>query len=648
MNSDPSAVWLTAEWAVEGKPPGSVEDYQILKHSKGPLLHEDFTQIIARFSTGTPELLPQVTIAWVGDKANTRLILAIHRWTGYDGRGRRIATSRYFSVLYHWAAEYHLSYEALFHALDGSAPPSDDLVEFAVQPHLATVGDTIRATAMGTAALLLTGRHVCVLEGGALSMDDRLRFLDAVAAFLPYGMRTRLTASTWSSSASTDKIRLSFASHPGSDKVIPIVWGEPVSPSYLPEHAQTYLDLLTHHPDPAELIVRLAMERDPLTFKPEGCAGAVEVLENICVSTGRGYGEYAVRLHKVERTLTRYADAAGNGWLSEMNTAVGQLIDLKWSAEDFFDAERRRYRKLIRDRRLLASRPPEGMRADVYAVLLTVGYGQALGPEDVEEILTDVPEPSLELIAALSSMEPAVVRSLPRLLSKEAMEGAFAFMQTGTLAEVAAEEGQATWLMALACNELVARGSGGRQDPCIAEALNAHDYLIDVIRELHPPESAHHRFTGHRVMLQAAYGDALDGDELKEIFSRVLVPGAGPLIAAASSLYGSGAGRVLLDAAFHQVEKTPLPAGVLDAVKGDLLKPELAGAPPKLPWPSALHRGIRRFLRRGRRPARSSRSGDGKSSWMSPAMVYTLRAIAISIVVFVIALGVGYLIAQAL
>jgi hypothetical protein len=55
----------------------------------------------------------------------------------------------------------------------------------------------IRYSAMRTAALVLTRRPVCVLGAREASVDDRLQFIDTVMAMLPYGIRTRMSAATW-------------------------------------------------------------------------------------------------------------------------------------------------------------------------------------------------------------------------------------------------------------------------------------------------------------------------------------------------------------------------------------------------------------------------------------------------------------------
>lgn len=67
--------------------------------------------------------------------------------------------------------------------------------------------------AMRVAAMLLTTKPVCILGADRLDVDARLKFLDSVASLLPYGLRSRLSASTWASGTfKGHKLRLFVAS----------------------------------------------------------------------------------------------------------------------------------------------------------------------------------------------------------------------------------------------------------------------------------------------------------------------------------------------------------------------------------------------------------------------------------------------------
>ena len=101
----------------------------------------------------------------------------------------------------------------------------------------ASLGNPSGEQAMRVAALLLTGKPVCIVGADQTVLLERLQFLDTVVSLLPYGMRCRLSASNWASSTlQTHKFRLFFASAPRparDDQQADLVveWGRHVSTS---------------------------------------------------------------------------------------------------------------------------------------------------------------------------------------------------------------------------------------------------------------------------------------------------------------------------------------------------------------------------------------------------------------------------------
>ena len=89
-----------------------------------------------------------------------------------------------------------------------------------------------------TAALLLTGNPVCILDADRVSLTDRLEFIDSVMSLLPYGMWSRMSASTWTSSTyQGHKFRLFFSNAPRqiNEQDHVVIWGHPErSPGRLP------------------------------------------------------------------------------------------------------------------------------------------------------------------------------------------------------------------------------------------------------------------------------------------------------------------------------------------------------------------------------------------------------------------------------
>ncbi|ACZ90426.1 hypothetical protein [Streptosporangium roseum] len=272
------------EWALEGKRPGAHDDYELLDWSDDRLGPEVFEEIRSRYATGLSADLPQVTIAVAAtrehEQVSRHIVLAAQEWSGHrDATNRKIVHTRWFYVPYQELAAHQVSYEALYRALAGlPVTPSPPLVvgvpEF--DPTALVPGPDARCAA----ALLLTGRPVCVVGADRVPMIERLRFLDTVAALLPYGMRTRLTAATWTSSTARHKIRLSFARH-APENAYEVRWGHGTEITWRDGRANVCLGLLAR-PDVrlADMLQGLAGLTDPLSFGPEDLPDAARLLEN--------------------------------------------------------------------------------------------------------------------------------------------------------------------------------------------------------------------------------------------------------------------------------------------------------------------------------------------------------------------------------
>lgn len=272
------------EWALEGKRPGAHHDYELLSWSDDRLGPEVFEEVRSRYAMGLSADLPQVTIAVAATKERERvsrhIVLAVQKWSGHrDATNRKIVHTHWFYVPYQELAAHQVSYEALYHAL-ANLPVTPS-------PPLTVRVPELDPTALGpgpdarcAAALLLTGRPVCVVGADRVPMIERLRFLDTVAALLPYGMRSRLTAATWTSSTARHKIRLSFARH-APENAHEVRWGHGAEITRRDSPANVCLDLLTR-PDVRlpDMLRRLAGLTDPLSFGPEDVPVAVRLLEH--------------------------------------------------------------------------------------------------------------------------------------------------------------------------------------------------------------------------------------------------------------------------------------------------------------------------------------------------------------------------------
>ncbi|SFK68732.1 hypothetical protein SAMN05216275_13233 [Streptosporangium canum] len=272
------------EWALEGKRPGAHDDYELLDWSDDRLGPEVFEEIRSRHATGLSADLPQVTIAVAAtrerEQVSRHIVLAVQEWSGHrDATNRKIVYTRWFYVPYQKLAAHRVSYEALYRALAAlpvtpSRPLAVSVPEF--DPTPLVPGPDARCAA----ALLLTGRPVCVVGADRVPMIERLRFLDTVAALLPYGMRTRLTAATWTSSTARHKIRLSFARH-APENAYEVRWGHGTEITWRDGRANVCLGLLAR-PEVrlADMLRGLAGLTDPLSFGPEDLPDAARMLEN--------------------------------------------------------------------------------------------------------------------------------------------------------------------------------------------------------------------------------------------------------------------------------------------------------------------------------------------------------------------------------
>ena len=250
-------VTVDVQWALHGKTPGP-GGARVLACSSGDLSTDNFTELIGRFGIGTPDDLPQVSVGWLQSYSSSLRAyyvgMAIHNWAAdvqtdgdklleRDDAGRPIAVTACFWVPYQPLADAAVSYLDMYHELSGirlattSGPPLK--VEFPVRAAPPATGPL----AVQSAARLLTGQAVCVLDARTATVTDRLEFIDAVATMLPYGFRTRLAAATWVRPTHRNhRFRLFFSSakrdsSPPDDVVY---WGHPERTALTPTDDYAY------------------------------------------------------------------------------------------------------------------------------------------------------------------------------------------------------------------------------------------------------------------------------------------------------------------------------------------------------------------------------------------------------------------------
>jgi hypothetical protein len=224
-------------WALWGKPEGSSDDFRLLGFSSGLMSSQAFEQVLTRFSPGTPPeraglsgSLPWIMVGGIRIAKQPYLSLAIRERTDLlDGAGRAAPQTRYFCVSYADLRGAPVCYADLLDevsrqpALPVGSHPAFTLDLPCLAPEAAVTAMESRkfteAAVSGTAALLLSGPVAIVGADNSVSARERLDFIDAVAALLPFGFRTGFTAATWSNS-SNHPFRLAFADSPRQDAVV--------------------------------------------------------------------------------------------------------------------------------------------------------------------------------------------------------------------------------------------------------------------------------------------------------------------------------------------------------------------------------------------------------------------------------------------
>ncbi|MFI7635378.1 hypothetical protein [Nonomuraea sp. NPDC049400] len=426
---------LTAHWAILGKTPESLDDYSVIGCSTGAISNADFGMWLKAFTSGTmePKALPRVATSYFATGPDGEPWLGLSLQTepkSQDGFQRPYAMTHYVCV--RWAdvvsEPSRVSYRALYEALregefSGDRPFQLSLAAYD-ERHLA---GEVNGTARRAAALLLTGRPVCVVRAGHLSMDRRLDFLDAVAALLPYGFRHTLAVSTWTNSASRHRIRLSFAEVSPTHGTWELPWeaGEPAE-SYPPQALFYEKELERYQGDDlCELMRWLATLAEPRDFdNVSHRAAASRLLRGRTptrLATAPDQHAAVVRPPKpsVEHLLHQCRESIANAEEQRLGVLNAQLAQR--ARERVPDRDRKTYRVFIRANPI---RPPERLAdsavvRNFFEILLRLLYASPMHAADVEEMLVDLggsrrSEPDLP---------PALLAALSRLLPRSAPSG---------------------------------------------------------------------------------------------------------------------------------------------------------------------------------------------------------------------------------
>ncbi|MFD0683744.1 hypothetical protein [Actinomadura fibrosa] len=228
-------------WAVLGKDKGSYDDYSITSGGGG-LSGKQLPVVFAELSSlgepsaaeAGPGALPWIVFTAVRAGGRDYIGLGVQHWTpDCDAMGRPIMACAFYYVPYEEARNRRVSYRELLSAVQGAPLPDDGsalragLAGTAPERLAETIG-LLGFDRVAAAAALLLERPVTVTRAEHLTTDQRLSFMDAVAALLPHGWRTRFSAATWNEAAEV-RIGLAFGAscRPGS---LELDWQDPGAP----------------------------------------------------------------------------------------------------------------------------------------------------------------------------------------------------------------------------------------------------------------------------------------------------------------------------------------------------------------------------------------------------------------------------------
>jgi hypothetical protein len=547
-------VEVTAEWALRGKT-GSDRGYRLLGYSDGIIGPRNFEEVLTRFSPGTLEDLPQVTVSFLRSDLQDRhyLAIAIHQLADegqYDADGRRIVLTRYFCVPFSELAAGAVSYTTLHETFQAVALPAKSRapMRLALPPRRALFAPDDELAAR-TAALLLTGNPVCILDADRVSLTDRLVFIDSVMSLLPYGMRSRMSASTWTSSTyQGHKFRLFFSNAPRqiNEQDHVVIWGHPErSPGPAPDgYAAAYLAWLENRVQAP--LARLAGQTDQLGFGQQdimkmltmaGISGAqpgyaAPAGDPDTARPGLWFSAQPGDAQSVEHLLVSSAGQIRTGNTHELKSTIARLRNLIADPAICHEQNRLRYRELAAQHQLLRLGLQTGrLEASFYDVVLRLAFDTPLsyrGYCQVEDCLGDPPgrpphRPLLEAIsrAGMDGLRVHVIVLWSLDFSKLKQWLRSNPVDIRQLIAIIADEWPRPHHARLVCEATLRflRDLSGRYDPAfIRPALIEHGFLAPALHRRHPedPEYQVRVLTG---FLQATFGARLDRDTAAQILS---------------------------------------------------------------------------------------------------------------------------------
>jgi hypothetical protein len=533
-----AAPGLQAEWALWGKDEQRTA-FHVLRCSKGGLDDDDFREIFTRYATGVKDALPQYTVCWIpGDEKRQRppyLAVGIHEHADPDpalagGRrqhvaGRVVEYVRLFCFRYADVAEWDASYVSLANAVRGIQllPGQNEPIQVRVPP--AADPPATGGPAELVASWLLTTRPVCVLDADHVPVEQRLAFIDEVLSLLPFGLRARLSASTWASPRVADlQLRLFFSSarRDSSTRTCHVSWARPDQSTVPPgkfDAAEFYREWLQDASEPAR--ARLSSLREPARF------------------TAEDIDRLLPRLPRNKSLDDTFAELAASLETADQRAIAGALKPLKLSLRRPVEpAARAQIRSLVEKYGLLADHPKvnQNTMRSVYGTLIRLAFGDGLSYADYCEIERGAGGTlSGPLQRVLVTGD--ILDVLPGILAADAGPG----VRDEELMEAISMRGLSPgWLVSRLEREIAPMQANHRPilvdfarhyvlmkgvEP--AEELKHHGYLSGLLTTAYPA----HLYRRHlAAILRFAYDKhELDRDDIVEVFSRTWLATAGPI-----------------------------------------------------------------------------------------------------------------------
>lgn len=450
-------VTVQAGWAVWSKQPGTRDDYSVLASSAGPLSAAEFSSVLAHFAPGNPPAdngvaasLPWVMLSRVGVDEQTYLGVSVQVPTeSVDATGGPISRTSYICVPYEDVARKPVAYDGLSGALARAhlPHPGGGLVPLAV-PGL-DPAELARAviefgpnTVATTAALLLSG-PVTITGPDFPDTATRLRFLNAVAALLPYGYRASYTAATWSDTGAGPRFRMVFANR-AREEASRVTWGMPASvPADGP--ARDYLGYLQRVVSQTaeimsltSLIAYLSRDTQPRKFEqPEQAVASLGEFFRAAV-VGDAIDSGSVTAADVRLLFSRGQDgqlAPGRrGKALRYLITAGDAQDWQLISQRFGEIDDGRPQDLLPAvtqtcRRLLWSAAPKGLVGDYLRLVAPYGLANDLlarlmAPPDSTADLAEGLETAARLLADFAMDSPASYPGTRQALGDNAAAGA--------------------------------------------------------------------------------------------------------------------------------------------------------------------------------------------------------------------------------